>query len=617
MEASMDREEDLEGLLPYYEAELRHLHEGAARFAAEHPALAQRLEISGEGWSEDPQLQQLMQSAAFLNACLSRELEDDFPAFTGPVLERLAPQVLRPFPSCAIVAFEPALGAPAPAEPVTLARGTALRTPQGDAAQCRLRTAFEVVRYPLRVAEVRFSHHLGACTGAFLPAGTTALLSLRLALTARDAAWPAPALRPLRLFLDGEAPQVAAVREALAGQVLGTLVQADPAGPWRSTRDNLPRPVGFGADEALLDSDDLMPAAYRLLTEYFCFPEKFDFVDLPWPAELQAAAGREVVLHYALGGIVAGSAQAQWLQALTPAQLVPGCTPVVNLFSQRARLEPIAHETAAWFVRAAAQPMPGCAVYSVDKVWCEADEARPGQARQEISSLLAPFHEDGDPAQRFWQTRHGGRAGPELTISLLDAGMRPAPLLGGTLAADITVTDGDRPHDLAPGRPGGDLVLMGGSVLSCVRLLCRPTPSRRFGARGRAAWLWLSHLTLNPLSLCDCGVEALQDMLRLHDLPRSARNERIVAALRGIGSERDTAWRHDPAPLLVRGTVVQLSLDEDAFAGTGLRLFAQVLERFFPLYVHAHSFTRLRIASARDGRRLYRGEACPGERPLL
>lgn len=83
------------------------------------------------------------------------------------------------------------------------------------------------------------------------------------------------------------------------------------------------------------------------------------------------------------------------------------------------------------------------------------------------------------------------------------------------------------------------------------------------------------------------------------------------------GSERDTAWRHDPAPLLVRGTVVQLSLDEDAFAGTGLRLFAQVLERFFPLYVHGHSFTRLRIASARDGRRLYRGEACPGERPLL
>jgi type VI secretion system protein ImpG len=319
------------------------------------------------------------------------------------------------------------------------------------------------------------------------------------------------------------------------------------------------------------------------------------------------------MLHYALGDIVAGSAQAQWLQALTPAQLVPGCTPVVNLFGQRARLEPIAHETAAWFVRAAAQPTPGRAVYSIDKVWCEADEARPGQDRQEIASLLAPFHEDGDPAQRFWQTRHGGRAGAELTISLLDAGMWPAPLLGGTLAADITVTDGDRPHDLAPGRPGGDLVLMGGSVLSCVSLLRRPTPS----ARGRAAWLWLSHLTLNPLSLCDCGVEALQDMLRLHDLPRSARNERIVAALRGIGSERDTAWRHDPAPLLVRGTVVQLSLDEDAFTGTGLRLFAQVLERFFPLYVHGHSFTRLRIASARDGRRLYRGEACSGERPLL
>jgi hypothetical protein len=32
------------------------VYEGAAHVAAEYPAPAQRLEISGEGWSEEPQL---------------------------------------------------------------------------------------------------------------------------------------------------------------------------------------------------------------------------------------------------------------------------------------------------------------------------------------------------------------------------------------------------------------------------------------------------------------------------------------------------------------------------------------------------------------------------------
>jgi type VI secretion system protein ImpG len=60
-------------------------------------------------------------------------------------------------------------------------------------------------------------------------------------------------------------------------------------------------PVGFGEDEALIDFSARSHTAYRLLTEYFCFPEKFNFFDI----DLHAIGGalpvgcKSVTLHLA------------------------------------------------------------------------------------------------------------------------------------------------------------------------------------------------------------------------------------------------------------------------------------------------------------------------------
>ena len=44
---------------------------------------------------------------------------------------------------------------------------------------------------------------------------------------------------------------------------------------------------------------------------------------------------------------------------------------------------------------------------------------------------------------------------------------------------------------------------------------------------------------------------------------------------------------------------IRLTVDEESFVGTGLGLFAAVLDRYFGMYVHANSFTRLTVVSAR------------------
>ena len=123
---------------------------------------------------------------------------------------------------------------------------------------------------------------------------------------------------------------------------------------------------------------------------------------------------------------------------------------------------------------------------------------------------------------------------------------------------------------------------------------------------------------MNHLSLSAGGVQALREMLRLYDLPQSATNRRQIEGVVAIDFGPAHAWLPgDPFPTFVRGTEVRMTVDESGFVGAGLRLFAQVMDHFFGLYVHANSFTQLKLLSARTREELV---VCPrrsGDSPLL
>lgn len=57
---------------------------------------------------------------------------------------------------------------------------------------------------------------------------------------------------------------------------------------------------------------------------------------------------------------------------------------------------------------------------------------------------------------------------------------------------------------------------------------------------------------------------------------------------------------------VVRGVEVTLTVDEESFVGTGIHVFAQVIDRFLGFYVHANSFTQLVLVSERTSEELLR-----------
>ena len=102
------------------------------------------------------------------------------------------------------------------------------------------------------------------------------------------------------------------------------------------------------------------------------------------------------------------------------------------------------------------------------------------------------------------------------------------------------------------------------------------------------------------------------------DLQRSPSSQRQIGGIAAIAYKAANTWLPgNPFACLVRGVEVRLSIDEEAFVGSGIHAFAHIIERFLGLYVHANSFTQLVVASNKTGEELLRCTPRSGDLSLL
>jgi type VI secretion system protein ImpG len=110
----------------------------------------------------------------------------------------------------------------------------------------------------------------------------------------------------------------------------------------------------------------------------------------------------------------------------------------------------------------------------------------------------------------------------------------------------------------------------------------------------------LSHLSLNYLSICEGGRQALQEILQLYDFWASAAIQQQITGITDVRSRRvvgrppSMGWNG-----FCRGLEVTLEFDEEKYVGSGVFLFASVLEKFLGLYSSLNSFSQL-VATTRQ-----------------
>jgi type VI secretion system protein ImpG len=249
-------------------------------------------------------------------------------------------------------------------------------------------------------------------------------------------------------------------------------------------------------------------------------------------------------------------------------------------------------------------------VYSVDEVLSVSPT-------MDKSVSIRPFYSYRHAAEQreersFWfasrrASERKDDTGTEVYLSLMNLDFNPSVPGVDTLTLHTLCTNRDLPARLPFGGREGDFQLEGPGIFQSIRCLRKPTPTLRPSLRRGAHWRLISHLSLNYLSLLESeeghGAEALQEILKLYDFADSAATRRQIAGIAGVSARRVFRVVGDALRMgFTRGVEVSLQLNEPQYVGTGVFLFAMVLEHFFALYSSVNSFSQLVLTtSQREG----------------
>lgn len=580
----------------YYEAELDRLYREAGEFARRRGKIAARLKMGGHG-SQDPHVERLLQGFAFVVAGIRQRLDEDFPLLTETLLSALYPHLLLPRPSMAVVRLTAAAAVSGVPGGYPVPENSTVTATAVDGSVRKYRTRYPVKLLPVEVANAQL---LPVPPGMPVPDSAVTMLTLRLRISAPGQTFGTLGISAIRLFLNAPRHQ----RSALYGFMfspLGVEVRFhNDAGEQRGTAKIIP--VGFEAGEGVLPYAAPTPEGYRLLADYFTFPEKFCFFDVAdFPPGGDAT---EMDVRIFGGPMPAGT-------VVRSDHFVPGCTPAVNLFEADLHLS-LTHEQPEYRLAPADEFGGGCRIYSVDAV--TAAPARGG--RFTVDSFYPFRHVDSEdePAMFYLVRRHG----EDVFLALVDqrsgdSRWESAQLSVSALCFHAAAAAPLPPHPILamPDRQ---------NAVERVDMVGDPTrplfPESGHGAQ----WRLMSHLVLNHLSLSGAeeGAAALREILRLYDWDGGVENRLRIGGVRSIDSRRrifrPDADNPDLLGCFLGGLEVDVAVRDDI---AGDALFAAVLECFLAGHATLNTPIRIRVCSELPGGKAWEFPTRMGARRLL
>lgn len=604
-------------LLHYYNRELQHLREMGGEFAKEFPKIAGRLGLEAFECA-DPYVERLLEGFAFLTARVQLKIDAEFPRFTQHLLELVYPHYLAPTPSMAVVQLQPSLNEGSLGSGFRVPSGSVLRSllGRGEQTACEYRTGHEVTLWPLELTSVEYTGYLGDLGSIRLPTKKTARAALRLRIrTTAGLTFDKLPLDRLPLFLRGGDELAMRVYEQLIGNVIGSA-----AGAPGSREPHLPvtgaatRALGFDDADALLPYGPRSFQGYRLLQEYFAFPQRFLFVELCGlgPA-VRRCKGNELEVVVFLDRHDPGLEG-----SLSASHFALFCTPVVNLFPRRADRIHLSESTSEYHVVPDRTRPMDFEVYSVTEVAGYGDAAEMTQRFGALYSVDQQTRGDEEPAYytihrqprrlSARQAAQGPRSsyvGSEVFLSLVDGEEGPYRSDLKQLGVVTLCTNRDLPLHMPVGQGRTDFSLESGAPVETIRCVAGPTRPQASQAHGDVSWRLISHLALNYLSLTDAdghGAGALRQMLSLYSDSSELAVRKQIEGVRSVTSAPIVRRLSGAGPVTFgRGIEVAVTCDEAAFQGTGVFLLGAVLSRFFSKYVSINSFTETVLKTSQRG----------------
>jgi type VI secretion system protein ImpG len=385
--------------------------------------------------------------------------------------------------------------------------------------------------------------------------------------------------------------------------------------------------VGFDDAQALLPVTHRGLAGYRLMQEYFAFPQRFLFFDLvDVGAALRRLGGQDIDIV-----VLFSRGDSALQQTVDAGSFALHCVPAINLFEKRCDRVHIGPQASDFQVVVdRARPMD----FEVFDVLEVVGHGQGADSERHFHPLYAAFQPDAERHPAYYalqreprllsqaQKREGPRTsyvGSEVFISIVDPDDAPYRADLQQLGVRALVSNRDLPL-LMPTGTADDLTVEEDAPVSGVRIL--KGPSRPLGTQREAnlAWRFINQLSMNHLSLIDTdeqqGASALRELLRLYAHEGDAALQRQVEGVRSVRATPVVRRLPMPGPIAFgRGVRIELEVDELAFQGASAFLLGCVLERYFARQVSMNGFTEVNVKSQTRGD-IFAGRPRRGSRPI-
>ena len=606
-------------VIDYFMSELQSLRQRATAFSQDYSDVANELGL-GSGRSDDPHVEMLLQSFAYMTGRLRYNLDADLPEVPTSLLKHLYPHLEAPVPSMTVAQINPFPDSVDFTDGYPLKKGREFKrrvvSRNNQEFDCFLRTTSDTKLWPITITASRLLPTNKFEKIESIKKEVRSVLHLKLESTS-GIEFSELKLEELRLFINGDKkPKCFSLYDRLHSNLNSVLVGRPLDSGFSEAEVKW---LGFDDDHASLVYSKRSHPGYRLLQEYFSFPGKFLFFDVENINTKDV--GTELEIYFLFDVDLSND------NIVDDDSLLVNCVPLVNLFSTVTEPVRIDKRQFEYLLIPDIRQYQACEVHSIQRVVGTDLQGKSA----EISAFL-PDHNiyNFDQDSEFWSSRRDlperkRFVGTETYISFHDQGFNIALPASQSVYAEVTCTNRDLVQQM---RIGTQLQLVGEGPANHAILVTKPTRYHEPAVRGKQPWELVSHLTLNFSNLgrsstTTGGVDnenvlMIQNLLRMYCETDNLSHQSLIDSIIDLRTEKSVAhtgrdaWRG-----FTQGMKLTMTVDEGLLDQTSVYLLGEVFQRFFALYTTINSFVSLELKSNQRDEALKVWPPMTGEKALL
>lgn len=572
---------EIDILSQYYQSELSYLRYSGMEFFKKYPKIAKKLDLS-QSESSNSQVERLIESFAFLTGKLQKQIDSQFPEMASNLISVIYAPLVRPVPSATLMNFDIDMTRCVKTAGAVVPRGTQLtakgNNSESEFTEVTFTTCSDLELWPLSIRECSLVTKDDVFTNKNSLLNTnSSIYYLKISLVRyndKQAEMP----KRLKFFINGN--------QAFKSNLLSAILMHEDFSMFSDANGfrNLGKvsPVGIEENEALYPYPESVFKGFRLLQEYFAFPDKFygfsvDLSNVAFSVE-------HFCLYIPLGKTVdfPNTENILFLHAV----------PVVNLFKKITDPLRLTYRQMEYDLIADSRRNSSIEIYSIEKMF-KIDQK--SNLKEEIFPYFATGNlSSSDNASTFWYAKRvksqtNGNSGEDIKISFVNNDFEfnyPAEQI---FFADVICTNRHK-AELVPAYTNFQVE----QSLPVKKIYCvdRPTPQKSSIENGESLWKIISMLSLNSISFFENGAEKLKDIISVFSDGISSHLSSEINAIEDMRFSNVTKlhngseWRG-----FIRGTGIEIDFD-NSVSNLGIPL-SLILSNFFEVYCHINTYTEL------------------------